>query len=274
MGIFQEVSNWVLGSYKVRTTQATDGAQLQHVRIDIGTGTGESQVNAANPLPVSAAISGTPNVNVSGWAGTTPDTVADDFAIAHAAIIVQAMNSLNFPQALQADVSGRLKTVTDLISIGGNPTDFFTDTLSVDHGYIPGGGYNEDNQFAGALHLKQSAPSVSSVGLITRNIPSGTQDVSIVSETALVASAPVSVTVLTSAAITLLAANANRRKFIINNFNGSYLFVKFGSAASSTDYSVFISPFTTYESFIGDYAGIITARANTASCIVLAQELT
>lgn len=53
MGIFQEVSNWVLGSYKVRTTQATDGAQYQHVRIDVGDGTAESQVTASNPLPVS-----------------------------------------------------------------------------------------------------------------------------------------------------------------------------------------------------------------------------
>lgn len=52
MGIFQEVSNWVLGSYKVRTTQATDGAQLQHMRIDQGVGAVENQVSEVNPLRV------------------------------------------------------------------------------------------------------------------------------------------------------------------------------------------------------------------------------
>lgn len=52
MGIYQDVSNWLSGTYKVRTTKLSDNAQLQHVRIDVGTGTTESQLSSSNGLPV------------------------------------------------------------------------------------------------------------------------------------------------------------------------------------------------------------------------------
>lgn len=55
MGVFQDVSNWLSGSYKVRTTKLSDNAQLQHIRLDIGSGTTESPVTALNALPVSSS---------------------------------------------------------------------------------------------------------------------------------------------------------------------------------------------------------------------------
>jgi hypothetical protein len=139
------------------------------------------------------------------------------------------------PSGTQA-VSGTVSTLTDLISIGGNPTDFFTDGLSVDHGFISGGGYNEDNQLAGALHLKQSAPGVSSVGLITRNIPSGTQTV----DGTVNPTRPASGTPVRNAAITtatdILAANANRRALWLHCESGQ-IYWRFGGTASATSYT-------------------------------------
>ncbi len=58
MGVFQDVSNWLSGSYKVRTTRLSDAAQLQHVRIDLGSGTSEAVASGALPVSVSNGGSG------------------------------------------------------------------------------------------------------------------------------------------------------------------------------------------------------------------------
>lgn len=55
--IIQEVSNWLLGSFKVRVTRLTDRSVLQHTRIDKGSGQTESVVTDANPFPVFLAAS-------------------------------------------------------------------------------------------------------------------------------------------------------------------------------------------------------------------------
>jgi hypothetical protein len=54
MGVFQDVSNWLSGSYKVRTTKLADAAQVQHVRLDIGSGVAESVV--VGSIPVSSGL--------------------------------------------------------------------------------------------------------------------------------------------------------------------------------------------------------------------------
>ena len=56
MSVFQDVSNWLLGSYKVRTSQLSNQSLIQHMRLDIGSGTTESQLSASNPLPVSGSL--------------------------------------------------------------------------------------------------------------------------------------------------------------------------------------------------------------------------
>jgi hypothetical protein len=256
MGIFQEVSNWVLGSYKVRTTQATDGAQYQHVRLDVGAGTAESQVTAANPLPVTVGGSGVGSATVSpqyrnnaiGLDGPLPgeylvatgetvsgasttttftqvghqarvgDTVAwfgtgfsanpnvertvISTTLTTVTLAVACPNTIQIgdaytltrPTRLKTDaqgnvgitgntgggavnVTGTVSTLTNLEYIGSNPVDFFVDTLGQGHGYVVGGGYNDDTSLADTLHLKKSDPVLSDAGLITRNIPSGTQNV-------------------------------------------------------------------------------------------------
>jgi hypothetical protein len=70
MGIFQTVSNYLFGTYNVRTTKVTDDAHIQHVRVDFGTDVAEQAVNSANGLPV--------NIVAGGAGGTeyTEDAVA------------------------------------------------------------------------------------------------------------------------------------------------------------------------------------------------------
>jgi hypothetical protein len=257
MGIFQEVSNWVLGSYKVRTTQATDGAQYQHVRLDVGAGTAESQVTAANPLPVTVGGSGVGSATVSpqyrnnaialdgpipgeylvatgetvsgasttttftqaghqarvgdtvGWFGTgfsanpNVERTVISTTLTTVTLAVACPNTIQIgdsytltrPTRLKTDalgnvgitgntgggavsVTGNVNAETNLAYIGSNPTDFFVDGSSNGHGYIVGGGYNDDTFLADTLHLKKSDPVTLDAGLITRNIPSGTQNVS------------------------------------------------------------------------------------------------
>jgi len=208
MGVFQSVANWVLGEYKVRTTQATDGAQLQHVRLDVGAGTTESQVTAANPLPTNLAQVGGASIAL----GAAP-----------------VGSSLPVVNARGTSPDGLVQS-EDVTTTGV---------------YSPGAG--------------QWTAWTGQVSLAT---------------TFLSASAPASISVGSGAAATLAISNSTRRKFIINNLTSVFLFVKFGSGASSTDYSLFMLPNTFYESFIGDYAGIITARTNSGTVNILVQEFT
>jgi hypothetical protein len=101
MGVFQDVSNWLSGSYKVRTTKLSDAAQLQHVRLDVGTGTAESPVDSANPLPV-AIISG-------GGGG--------DASAANQVLEIAELTTLN---ATTATAANQALEITELQSLNAN----------------------------------------------------------------------------------------------------------------------------------------------------------
>lgn len=58
------------------------------------------------------------------------------------------------------------------------------------------------------------------------------------------------------AAVTLAAANVDRMKAYIFNDSTAYLYVKYGSGASSTDFTTRVSPGGTHEA--AAYNGIIT----------------
>lgn len=139
-------------------------------------------------------------------------------------------------------------------------------------GFYPGVGLAaQDTTSASMFVLKAvtTAPNVGDVGLVVRNIPSGTQNMRGVS---LVASAPVRISCSTGT--TLLAANANRRKFIITNFNTQFIYWKLGTGCSSTSYSGVIAPYTSYESFVDDATEIITIATQFGSVFVGGQEFT
>lgn len=75
------------------------------------------------------------------------------------------------------------------------------------------------------------------------------------------ASRPANVTVASVAQnatdVVLLAANPARRRFLIHNTAGQNLFVKLGSAATSTLFSFIIAPKTVYLGELNDYTGVI-----------------
>lgn len=67
----QKVANNPLGSYPVLVSRTAVGENIQHVRLDFGSGATESQVTAANPLPVT----------MSGGGGATDITAVGGEAI-------------------------------------------------------------------------------------------------------------------------------------------------------------------------------------------------
>lgn len=67
MSFFQTVSNWLSGDYKVRGTQVSDNSIIQHVRVDIGTGTSEATLDSTG-LPVSGEVVADAG---TGWASAT-----------------------------------------------------------------------------------------------------------------------------------------------------------------------------------------------------------
>lgn len=91
----EEVSNWIQGLYKVRRSLNALLEGIQHVRIDIGTGTSEQTVDATHPLPTTATISGTASTNVVTWGSATTESILDDFSTPHASIVVQGWDYQN-----------------------------------------------------------------------------------------------------------------------------------------------------------------------------------
>jgi hypothetical protein len=80
------------------------------------------------------------------------------------------------------------------------------------------------------------------------------------------ASSAAAVTSIASSAtaVTLLTANANRKGATIYNESTSVVFIKFGTVASATSYTVQVAPSGYYEIPFG-YTGIITAIWTTAN---------
>ena len=70
-------------------------------------------------------------------------------------------------------------------------------------------------------------------------------------------------------AVTLLAANANRRRVIIYNDSAVNLYIKLGSAASATDFTYLLGAGDTYESptdwvYIGAVTGVWASATGAA----------
>jgi hypothetical protein len=71
--------------------------------------------------------------------------------------------------------------------------------------------------------------------------------------TSVITSVPASIT-----SVTLLAANAARRQFFINNVSGKILRVAFAATASTSAYTILIAANGAYESPLNGYTGLIT----------------
>jgi hypothetical protein len=73
------------------------------------------------------------------------------------------------------------------------------------------------------------------------------------------ATATISSVSASATVVTLLAANARRRGFALYNDSTSAVYVKFGSAASSTSFTIKMVPSSYFEGELPVYSGIITA---------------
>lgn len=69
-----------------------------------------------------------------------------------------------------------------------------------------------------------------------------------------------SLSAVSASAFTILAQNRRRNGVLIWNSTAVNCYVKFGSAASSTDYSFYLTPGQAYESGGFVYTGVITGR--------------
>lgn len=94
----EEVSNWIQGLYKVRRSLNALLEGIQHVRIDIGTGTSEQTVDATHPLPTTATISGTPDVNIAQYGGTNT-TLGQKLPNASIPVVLSCMQDDGFYQS-------------------------------------------------------------------------------------------------------------------------------------------------------------------------------
>ena len=92
--------------------------------------------------------------------------------------------------------------------------------------------YEATNGLIAVIHSRKDAPGGADVGVITRNIPSGTQPVSgtINTKTDLTPSAPTAASVGVASALAL-AANANRKGLKLINTSNARISLGFGSAA-------------------------------------------
>ena len=73
-----------------------------------------NEIGVSNPLPVTASVTGTPNVNVSQWAGLATEYQSDDFSTPHPSIVVQGWNPFtNFPTSIPCTNYGVYSVLTN-----------------------------------------------------------------------------------------------------------------------------------------------------------------
>ena len=125
-------------------------------------------------------------------------------------------------------------------------------------------GYDQDAFAPILLRMLQSDPTGSESGLIVRNIPSGTQDVSdarfAVSTTATLSNVSAS-----ASSVTLLASNTARKKAHFYNDSSYPCYLKHGSAASTTSFTVLMQPQSYYTIEPPCYSGLVAGIWGTAS---------
>lgn len=106
------IDNPIHDHYRVRGTDL--GASLgvlQHMRLDIGTGTNESTVHAGNPLPVTLGALNS-NVNIAQYGGV-------------ATSLGQKANAASIPVALSSDVT-KTGAIGQVVMVGSLDFDFLT----------------------------------------------------------------------------------------------------------------------------------------------------
>lgn len=71
----------------------------------------------------------------------------------------------------------------------------------------------------------------------------------------------------------ILAANVNRKKFLIQNDSGRKIFIAYGAVATAVAYTILLGIGNSYESEIGDFTGVIHAITSGGSGPIRVTEL-
>lgn len=260
--VWQEVSNWLFGSFKVRASQLTDASRIQHIRLDVGSGTTESQITGANPLPITGTITGTPNVNISQYGGAAT-TLGQKIAAQSIPVTLSTDVSYTPTDPVDkmilvggADAAGATATMFMTTKMAGDATDPASDYFLV---AAAGLGLDEtsnmfvrfrvdrdaDNSTAGAVGNLRTAARLfqfdgtnwdrcrgdTTNGLdvdVTR--VSGTVTVSTTTPAALTASSPTFATVGVASA-SAVASNASRKGLVLTNTSSNTISLGLGATA-------------------------------------------
>lgn len=164
---------------------------------------------------------------------------------------------------------------TSLASIDSKITAVNTGAVVVSSSALPALAATSTKQSDGSQKTQIVDGSGNVIGSTTNAL-----DVNIKSSTSITAnpSAPstssVSSVASSATSVTLLSSNASRKKFLIFNDSTQTLYVKLGTTASSSDYTIQLSSNQWYESFPNDYTGRIDGIWSSANGNARITELT
>lgn len=262
----------------VRTTETTDNKHIQHVRLDIGTGSSESTLNSSTALPT--ALQG---VVDAGNSSTTPLGAGGVFT-------GTAMDLLNYA-VINVNVNANVDSATNGLSVQFSP-----DGTNWDHthstNYTSGGkGYifNVEYRYARVVFTNGASaqgtfrlqtilkPQVTPSSLYTLDqtvsgnmfaqltraqlvaktpqgpytsincTQGGNLKVAVEEINDVVATASLTNVAASATSVQLLAANSNRKQAIFYNDSDKTAYIKLGTTASSTSFSYLMVPGATVE---------------------------
>ena len=273
----------------VRTTETVDLKHIQHMRLDIGSGTSESVVTGSNPFPT--LLNGT---IVASNSSTTPLLGGGVFTGAAMEITNYAVINV----CVYSDVASATNGVTVQFSPDGTNWDHShstTYTTGSGKGYI----FNAEYRYArvvytngatsqGAFRLQTLLKTTrvqSSLFTLSQTVSGnmfaelvkaqltaqdntgnfqpinctngGNLKVSVEEINAIIGTATLTNVAASASSVQLLAANANRKMAVFVNDSDKNAYIKFGTTASTTSFSYLLTPGQTLELPKPTYTGRI-----------------
>lgn len=157
------------------------------------------------------------------------------------------------PVALTGTVSKNGTT-----TVTGSSSTFLSELSSGQVIRIPGGGGTEDRIVDAIASDTSLTVTAAFANTASGQTASKVLHAQVIQQQRPTTSSVTSTNVDTSSAVTLKAANVNRTGLLIWNAGGGVLYVKFGSSASTTDFTVQIAANQLYEIPAPVYTGIVT----------------
>jgi hypothetical protein len=204
--------------FKVRRSLNTSGEGIQHMRLDVGTGTTESQVTTLNPLPVT----------VTGGSSSVQYT-EDDVSVANpigTQLVTRRRDALASETTTDGDVTANNSTakgelyVKHVDSIPS--TQSGTWVLGANNGVDIGDVTINNAAGAAAVNIQDGGNSITVDGSVS---------VSVISPAVAVTPASPTFTSVGVASTSVLAANASRKGLYLVNTSTATISLAFGATA-------------------------------------------